>query len=156
MIFSQNNKIIILLLDVKEFVVKAQILAGGRGKGHFDNGFKGGVHITKDRKEAEKLVDQMLGNKLITKQTSAEGSICNTVMVADSINITRETYFGIILDREMGPVIIASPDGGMDIEEVAENTPEKVLKLPIDPFDGVNMKQALEVADFLEFKGELR
>ena len=56
----------------------------------------------------------------------------------------------------MGPVIIASPDGGMDIEEVAEKTPEKVLKLPIDPFGGVTMKQALEVADFLHFKGELR
>ena len=136
--------------------MKAQILAGGRGKGHFDNGFKGGVHITKDRSEAERLVDQMLGNKLITKQTSSEGSLCSSVMVADSINITRETYFCIILDREMGPVIIASAVGGMDIEEIAEKTPEKVLKSPICPFKGVSMEQALVVADFLQFKGELR
>jgi len=89
--------------------VKAQILAGGRGKGHFDNGFKGGVHLTKNKTEAYGLAEKMLGHRLITKQTPASGIEVRKVMVADSINILRETYFCILLDREHnGAVLIAS------------------------------------------------
>ena len=102
-----------------EYVIKAQVLAGGRGKGHFDNGFKGGVHLTKDPEQVPKLVESMIGNRLITKQTPPDGIPVSKVMVAEAIDITRETYFCILMDRENnGPVIVASPDGGVDIEEV--------------------------------------
>lgn len=145
------------ILDVSEYVVKAQILAGGRGKGHFDNGFKGGVHLTKDKKEAINLVGKMLHHKLITNQTPANGIEVKKVMVADSINIVRETYFCILLDREHnGTVLIASEAGGMDIEQVAKETPEKIKTISVNPVDGLHRNKALELADFLGFKGELK
>lgn len=142
--------------NVDEYVVKAQILAGGRGKGHFDNGFKGGVHFTKDRSQVIPLVEQMIGHRLITKQTPKDGILVKKVMVADSINIARETYLSIVMDREHnGPVLIASPAGGMDIEAVAEETPEKIHTMPISVVTGITHAQAEEVARFLEFKGPL-
>jgi len=144
-------------LNAAEFVIKAQILAGGRGKGHFDNGFKGGVHFTKDPAAVGGLVDSMVGHRLITKQTPPLGIPVKKVSVAESVDILRETYFCILMDREHnGPVLLASPDGGVDIEEVAEKTPHRVLTLPIDIFEGVTEKSSLEVADFLGFKGPLR
>lgn len=142
--------------NVNEYVVKAQILAGGRGKGHFDNGFKGGVHITKDRSQVIPLVEKMVGHRLITKQTPKDGIMVKKVMVADSINIVRETYLSIVMDREHnGPVLIASPAGGMDIEAVAEETPDKIKTIPVSVVDGITHAQAEEVARFLEFKGNL-
>uniref|UniRef100_A0A2M4BP07 Succinate--CoA ligase [GDP-forming] subunit beta, mitochondrial n=1 Tax=Anopheles marajoara TaxID=58244 RepID=A0A2M4BP07_9DIPT len=142
--------------NVNEYVIKAQILAGGRGKGHFDNGFKGGVHITKDRSQVIPLVEQMVGHRLITKQTPKDGIMVKKVMVADSINIVRETYLSIVMDRQHnGPVLIASPAGGMDIEAVAEETPDKIKTLPIDIIAGITRDQSLEVAHFLEFRGPL-
>jgi len=144
-------------LNADEFVIKAQILAGGRGKGHFDNGFKSGVHFTKDPEQVGGLVESMVGNKLITKQTPAEGIPVKKVMVAESVDILRETYLCILMDRDFnGPVLLASPDGGVDIEEVAEKTPDRLLKMPIDIFEGLSEAAALEVADFLNFKGALR
>ncbi|XP_071525480.1 succinate--CoA ligase [GDP-forming] subunit beta, mitochondrial [Panulirus ornatus] len=144
-------------LNAAEYVVKAQILAGGRGKGHFDNGFKGGVHLTKDCNAVASLVEKMVGHKLITKQTPKDGILVNKVMVAESVDILRETYFCILMDREHnGPVLIASPDGGMDIEEVAEKTPERLMTLPIDIYEGITDEMALGVADFLKFQGKLR
>nr|XP_023022461.1 succinate--CoA ligase [GDP-forming] subunit beta, mitochondrial [Leptinotarsa decemlineata] len=143
--------------DVKEYVIKAQILAGGRGKGHFDNGFKGGVHITNNRNDIDKIVQKMLGHKLITKQTPKEGILVNKIMIAESVNIVRETYVCILMDRQRnGPVIIASPAGGVDIEAVAEKTPHLLKTVPIDIFEGVTDKIADELADFLEFRGDLR
>ncbi|KAK8721446.1 hypothetical protein OTU49_012720, partial [Cherax quadricarinatus] len=144
-------------LNAAEYVVKAQILAGGRGKGHFDNGFQGGVHLTKDCNEVAYLVEKMVGHKLITKQTPKDGILVSKVMVAESVDILRETYFCILMDREHnGPVMIASPDGGMDIEEVAEKTPERLLTQPIDIHEGITDDMALKVADFLKFEGPLR
>lgn len=138
--------------SVPEYVVKAQILAGGRGKGHFSNGFKGGVHITKVKEEALKLAEQMLGHKLITKQTPEDGILVKQVMVARSVDIIRETYFSIVMDREYnGPVIIASPAGGMDIEAVAEETPEKILTMPVDIQEGLTRPMAEKIAKFLQF-----
>jgi len=140
----------------EEYVIKAQVLAGGRGKGTFDNGFKGGVHLTKDPSKVPGLCTAMIGNKLITKQTPPEGIPVSKVMVAEAIDITRETYFCILMDREHnGPVIVASPDGGVDIEEVAEKTPERILKLPVDIHTGVTDAMAGEVAAFLGFQGDL-
>jgi len=141
----------------KEYVIKAQVLAGGRGKGHFDNGFKGGVHLTKEPKDVPNLVTSMLGNRLITKQTPKEGIPVSKVMVAEAIDITRETYFCILMDRESnGPVIVASPDGGVDIEEVAEKTPDRIKKVPVNINTGVTDDVANEVAAFLGFSGELQ
>jgi succinyl-CoA synthetase beta subunit len=99
----------------------------------------------------------MVGHKLITKQTPADGILVSKVMVADSVNIIRETYVCIVMDRaHNGPVLVASPAGGMDIEEVAEKTPEKLKTVPIDIKEGLSAKTAGEIADFLEFKGALR
>jgi len=141
----------------EEYVIKAQVLAGGRGKGHFDNGFKGGVHLTKDATKVPDLCTSMIGNRLITKQTPAEGIPVSKVMVAEAIDITRETYFCILMDREYnGPVIVASPDGGVDIEEVAEKTPERIMKLPVDIKTGISDEAAGEVAAFLGFTGSLQ
>jgi len=140
----------------KEYVIKAQVLAGGRGKGHFDNGFKGGVHLTKEPKKVPELVNAMIGHRLITKQTPKDGIPVSKVMVAEAIDITRETYFCILMDRESnGPVLVASPDGGVDIEEVAEKTPERILKVPVDINTGVTDAVALDIAKFLGFSGDL-
>merc|ERR1719410_2614795 len=139
-----------------EYVIKAQVLAGGRGKGHFDNGFKGGVHLTKDPSKVAELCTAMIGHKLVTKQPPPDGVPVSKVMVAEAIDITRETYFCILMDRESnGPVIIASPDGGVDIEEVAEKTPERIKKMPVDILAGVTDAMATEVAEFLGFTGPL-
>lgn len=99
----------------------------------------------------------MLGHKLITKQTPKEGINVQKVMVAESVNIMRETYLCILMDRQAnGPVLIASPAGGMDIEAVAEKTPHLLKTVPIDIFEGVTDKMAQEVAEFLQFKGDLK
>ncbi|KAL1492768.1 hypothetical protein ABEB36_010968 [Hypothenemus hampei] len=141
----------------KEYVIKAQILAGGRGKGHFNNGFKGGVHITQKRDEIPLIVKQMLGYNLITKQTPKNGIPVNKIMIAESVNIKRETYLCILMDRQRnGPVIIASPAGGVDIEGVAVETPELIKNIPIDIFEGITDRMANELAEFLEFKGDLK
>merc|ERR1719193_609796 len=141
--------------DAEELVVKAQILAGGRGKGVFDNGFKGGVKITKDPSAVEELSKKMLGHRLTTKQTPPEGVLVEKVMVCKGLNITRETYLAILMDREYnGPVIVASPEGGVDIEEVAERTPEKLLKEAVDIHTGITEEQINKLAEFLEFDGD--
>lgn len=140
-----------------EYVVKAQILAGGRGKGHFDNGFKGGVHLTKKSGDILNLAKSMIGHKLITKQTPKDGILVDKVMVAESVNIKRETYLSIIMERSYnGAALVASPAGGMDIETVAEKTPHLIKTVPIDIYEGVTDKVANEVAEFLEFKGDLK
>lgn len=109
------------------------------------------------RNDIGNLVKQMLGHKLITKQTPKDGIEVKKIMIAESVNIKRETYVCIIMDRQQnGPVIIASPAGGMDIETVAEKTPHLLKKIPIDIFDGLTPEMANELAEFLEFKGELK
>uniref|UniRef100_A0A6Q2XFP5 Succinate--CoA ligase [GDP-forming] subunit beta, mitochondrial n=1 Tax=Esox lucius TaxID=8010 RepID=A0A6Q2XFP5_ESOLU len=151
-------------LNAKEIVLKAQILAGGRGKGTFDSGLKGGVHLTKDPSVVGELANKMLGYSLTTKQTPKDGVKVKTpsksthfqVMVAEALDINRETYFAILMDRACnGPVMVGSPQGGMDIEEVAEKTPELIFKEVIDIFEGVQDDQALRMAANLGFKGPL-
>lgn len=160
----QNFRLIDSSLDPKslsdfkadEYVVKAQILAGGRGKGHFDNGFKGGVHLTKNSNEILGLAKNMIGHKLITKQTPKDGILVDKVMVAESVNIVRETYLSIVMERTYnGAALVASPAGGMDIEAVAEKTPHLLKTVPIDIHEGITDKVAIEIAEFLEFKGSL-
>ncbi|XP_020347230.1 succinate--CoA ligase [GDP-forming] subunit beta, mitochondrial isoform X3 [Oncorhynchus kisutch] len=143
-------------LNAKEIVLKAQILAGGRGKGVFNSGLKGGVHLTKDPSVVGELASKMLGYSLTTKQTPKEGVEVKMVMVAEALDITRETYFAILMDRACnGPVMVGSPQGGMDIEEVADKSPELIFKEVIDIFEGVRDDQALRMAANLGFKGPL-
>jgi succinyl-CoA synthetase beta subunit len=142
-------------LNAKEIVVKAQIMAGGRGKGSFiENNFKGGVHLCKTPQEAKNLAKNMLGFRLKTKQTSPEGVPVRKLMIAESIDLKRELYFAILMDRAAGgPIMIASQQGGVDIETVAEKTPEAIFKEPIDIFTGPQGKQLERLATSLGFKG---
>src|SRR5204862_2990828 len=104
-----------------EIVVKAQIHAGGRGKGTFANGFKGGVHLCKTPEEAREIASKMLGQTLVTHQTGPAGRVVNKVLVAQSVEIEREIYFAILLDRTTAaPITVASTEGGVEIETVAE------------------------------------
>uniref|UniRef100_A0A5S6QWS8 Succinate--CoA ligase [ADP-forming] subunit beta, mitochondrial n=1 Tax=Trichuris muris TaxID=70415 RepID=A0A5S6QWS8_TRIMR len=139
-------------LAADEYVVKAQILAGGRGKGLFADGLRGGVHLTRRREEVIALVSRMLANRLVTKQTGPDGVMVNQVMVAESVPIVREAYLAILLDRSFsGPVVMSSPSGGMDIEEVAKKYPEKILKTPVDVEMGLKKTDAEHIVEFLGF-----
>jgi len=140
----------------KELVIKAQVLAGGRGKGTFDSGLKGGVKLTKDPVECGNLVKQMVKFRLVTKQTPPEGVEVQKVMIAEALDISRETYLAILLDRAYGgAVLMGSPMGGVDIEEVAENHPDQIFTTAIDPVEGMKKEQALDMAKKLGFKDKL-
>ncbi len=133
-------------------VVKAQIHAGGRGKGTFTNGFKGGVHLCKSPADARELASKMLGQTLVTHQTGPAGRVVNKVLVAESAEITREIYFAILLDRATaGPLIVASTEGGVEIETVAAKLPKKIIREPIDPLAGLQSFQARKLAKQLAF-----
>lgn len=136
-------------------VVKSQIHAGGRGKGTFIDGFKGGVKLAKSKAEAKELAEKMLGNTLVTNQTGPAGRKVQTVYFCEGTDIEKEYYLAMLLDRATGqPAIIASTEGGMDIEEVAHNTPEKITKILIDPTLGIMPHQARRIAFSLGFQGE--
>ncbi len=137
-------------------VIKAQIHAGGRGKGTFKDGFKGGVKLAKSADEVTALAKTMLGNVLVTKQTGPEGRQVNTLLVAGAETIKKEFYLAVLLDRACSlPLIMASTEGGVDIEEVAAQTPEKIIKEHIDPAVGIQPYNARNVAAALGLKGEL-
>ena len=137
-------------------VVKAQIHAGGRGKGTFKNGFKGGVHLVKTPEEAREVASQMLGQVLVTHQTGVEGRLVNQVLVAQGVDIAKEYYLAILMDRATGaPTVIASTEGGVDIESVAEHTPEKIFRVGVHPALGLQAYQARNVAHQLGFGGAL-
>ncbi len=129
-------------LGVSNLVVKAQVHAGGRGKGTFKNGFQGGVHLVNSAEEVRDISGKMLGETLVTKQTGDEGRLVRKVMVAESVDIKKELYLAILMDRATcKPVIIASTEGGMDIEEVAESTPDKILREFVNPLAGLQAYQ---------------
>ena len=137
-------------------VVKSQIHAGGRGKGTFKNGFRGGVKLCKSAEEVFENARAMLGNVLVTKQTGPEGRLVSKVLVALAPEIKKELYVAVLLDRGISqPVVMASTEGGMDIEEVAAKTPEKILKEPIDPALGMMPYQARKLAAGLGLTGDL-
>lgn len=134
-------------------VIKAMVLTGGRGLGHFNNGFKGGVHLCSKPGDVTNFASKMLGANLITKQTTAEGLPCNKVMLVQRQYMRREMYLSIMLDRGAGgPVFIVSPAGGTSIEDVAAATPELIFKQPIDIMEGINDKQADFLATSLGFQ----
>ena len=122
------------------WVVKAQIHAGGRGKA-------GGVKLAKTLDEVEKIAEEMLGMKLVTHQTGPEGKIVKKVYIEEGADIKAEYYLGMVLDRALEmPVMMASTEGGMEIEEVAEKTPEKIIKVAIDPTIGFKPFHARKLA----------
>ena len=136
-----------------EIVVKAQVHAGGRGKGTFKNGFKGGVHVRKTPEEVRDVAAKMLGQILVTHQTGPAGRTANKVLVAESADIAREIYFAILLDRPTAaPLIVASTEGGVEIEAVAAKSPEKIIREAIDPLVGLQPFQARKVAKQLGFE----
>jgi succinyl-CoA synthetase beta subunit len=140
----------------KLVAVKSQIHAGGRGKGTFQSGFKGGVRLCKSPDEVFADAKAMLGNVLVTKQTGPEGRLVSKVLITMAPNIQKELYLAVLLDRAISrPVVMASTEGGMDIEEVAAKTPEKILKELIDPAIGMMPYQARKVCAALGLRGEL-
>ncbi len=142
-------------LNFNELVVKAQIHAGGRGKGTFIDGFQGGVKIATSPEQAAKLASQMLQNTLVTHQTGPEGKLVQKVLIAEAVSITKEFYIAILLDRSSGaPLIIVSTEGGVDIETVAEKTPEKIWREAIHPLLGLQAYQSRNLAQRLGFKGK--
>lgn len=140
-------------LNTTDLVVKAQIHAGGRGKGTFKNGFKGGVHLCESPEQVKDLAGKMLGETLVTHQTGEDGRVVRKVLIAKSVEIERELYFAILMDRETGaPKIIASTEGGVEIEKVAEETPEKIAHVNVDPLHGLQAYQARWLAKELKFE----
>jgi succinyl-CoA synthetase beta subunit len=137
-------------------VVKAQIHAGGRGKGTFKSGFQGGVKLCRTADDVCEKAKAMLGNVLVTKQTGSEGRLVRKLLVAGAPEIKKELYLAVLLDRVSSrPVVMASTEGGMDIEEVAAKTPEKILKETIDPAVGMMPYQARKIAASLGLRGDL-
>jgi len=138
-------------------VLKAQVHAGGRGKGRFKHSGAdfGGVKFIKTRDDCAKVADVMFKYPLVTKQTGAAGQKVSKVLVQEAAEIAREIYVGVVLDRTMGmPIMMACAEGGVDIEEVAARTPEKILKLAISPELGLLPFQARRLAFDLEFTAE--
>jgi len=140
--------------------VKSQIHAGGRGKGslyHPDSGdlvMEGGVKIAFNREDVENFANNILGNVLVTKQTGPDGKLVNNLYVEGGCQIAHEYYLAILIDREEKmPLIMASCEGGMDIEEVAENTPEAIFKVHVDPQTGLLSSQAQDLANSLGLSG---
>ncbi|MEM6266389.1 MAG: ADP-forming succinate--CoA ligase subunit beta [Pseudomonadota bacterium] len=141
------------------YVVKAQIHAGGRGKGKFKElpeDAKGGVRLAKSIEDVESDAKEMLGNTLVTIQTGADGKQVNRLYVTDGVDIESEYYLAMLVDRASGEVaMVASTEGGMDIEDVAHETPEKITTITIDPAQGFMPHHGRAVAFALELTGDL-
>ncbi|MCO5053062.1 MAG: ADP-forming succinate--CoA ligase subunit beta [Verrucomicrobiae bacterium] len=145
-LFAGGNKLV---------VVKSQIHAGGRGKGTFKSGFQGGVKLCKSAAEVHEKAQAMLGQVLVTKQTGPDGRLVKKLLVAAAEEIKKEFYLAVLLDRATSrPLLMASTEGGMDIEEVAEKHPEKIIKEHIDPAVGIMPYQARKIAAALGLKGD--
>ena len=146
-LFSEGNQ---------RVVVKSQIHAGGRGKGTFKDGFKGGVHLADSSEDAVAKAEAMLGNVLVTKQTGEEGKQVNRLLITSAQDIKSEYYVAVLLDRAQGrPILMASAEGGVNIEEVAEESPEKIFKETIDPDLGMQSYQGRKIAIALGLRGKL-
>lgn len=143
-----------------EVVIKSQILAGGRGLGKFMDdpdgtpGLQGGVHVIKTSEVAD-YASKMLGKTLVTKQSGPAGKPVNTVLLAKKMSLAREFYFAIMMDRESGgPIIIACSEGGTSIEDLAEQYPEKIIKVPVDLAEGLTDDKAMQVVEGLTVSGD--
>ena len=140
------------------YVVKSQIHAGGRGKGKFKElgpDAKGGVRLSKSVEEVVANVNEMFGNTLVTKQTGPEGKQVNRLYIEDGADIDRELYLSILVDRSVGRVaFVVSTEGGMDIEQVAHDTPEKIITVAIDPDTGVTADDVKKLNAALKLSGD--
>jgi len=146
-LFAKGDKLV---------VVKSQIHAGGRGKGTFKSGFQGGVKLCKTADDVFEKAKAMLGNVLVTKQSGPEGKLVSKLLVAGAPEIKKEFYCAVLLDRATSrPLMMVSTEGGVDIEEVAEQNPEKIIKETIDPAVGMMPYQARKLAAALGLKGDL-
>jgi succinyl-CoA synthetase beta subunit len=142
-------------IGTEDMVIKAQVLAGGRGKGTFDNGLKGGVRVIYSPHEAEMFAQQMIGQKLITKQTGADGRLCSSVYICERKFARREFYLAILMDRQnQCPVIVSSSQGGMDIEAVAKENPDAITTTYVDINEGVTDAMARDIATKLGFSAQ--
>ena len=154
---AEEAKTAAVEIDGPVWVVKAQIHAGGRGKGRFkepDAGDKGGVRITRSVEEAAQEARKMLGRTLVTKQTGPAGKTVNRVYIEDGAGIDRELYLALLVDRQTSRIaFVASTEGGMDIEEVAEHTPEKILTISVDPATGYQSFHGRRIAFALGLTG---
>jgi succinyl-CoA synthetase beta subunit len=143
----------------KVFVVKSQIHAGGRGKGRFEGlgpDAKGGVRVVKSSGDVKKNAEEMLGRVLVTHQTGPAGKQVNRLYIEEGADIARELYLSLLVDRVTSRVsVVASTEGGMDIEEVAHSTPEKILSFTIDPATGIFPHHGRALAQALNLKGDL-
>lgn len=138
-----------------DLVIKAQILAGGRGKGTFDSGMKGGVKMTYSPDEAKQVATKMLGHRLYTKQTGREGKPVNTLIMCEKLFTRREYYFALVLERRFnGPAIITSTQGGTNIEEIAAEHPDAIIQHKIDIISGLQRDEALVIAEKLGFRNQ--
>jgi len=152
---AEEAKAAAIALGGGELVIKAQVHAGGRGKGTFKNGFQGGVHLVSSPEQAAEVAGKMIGQVLVTKQTGEAGKLVNKVMVGEAVAIERELYLAILMDRETcRPVIVASTEGGMDIEDVAENSPEKIVRQFIHPLAGLQSYEVRKLAKGLKITGD--
>jgi succinyl-CoA synthetase beta subunit len=142
------------------YVVKSQIHAGGRGKGKFKElgpDAKGGVRLAFSIEEAKAHAKEMLGNTLVTKQTGEAGKQVNRLYIEDGADIDRELYLSILVDRAVGQVsFVVSTEGGMDIETVAHDTPEKIINVAIDPEAGVTTENLAALTSALKLEGEAK
>ncbi len=142
------------------YVVKSQIHAGGRGKGRFKElgaEAKGGVRLAKSAAEVEANAREMLGHTLVTKQTGPAGRVVKRLYIEDGADISRELYCSLLVDRATGEVaFVVSTEGGMDIETVAHDTPDKIVTVDIDPAKGVTAADVAQIADALKLEGAAR
>lgn len=144
---AQVNEII-ADMGLQSAVIKIQVHAGGRGKA-------GGVKFAKSPEEIRKVAEQLIGMKMVNNQTGPEGVVAHKVLISAPLDIKKEYYLGAIIDRQHAqPILIASPEGGMDIEEVAAKHPEKILKVPINLDGSVRLYRLVELARFMGWHGE--
>ncbi|CAK9795561.1 Succinate--CoA ligase [ADP-forming] subunit beta, mitochondrial (Fragment) [Anthophora plagiata] len=142
-------------LKTKDIVLKAQVLAGGRGVGHFKDSDVHGVVMCETPEQAKTLASSMIGKLLITKQTGAAGKICNSVMVTTRMFPRKEYYLSVMLERTFdGPVVIVSKQGGVNIEDIAATNPEAISYIPVNIMKGLSVDQVKQIVDKLGIEGE--
>jgi len=146
--YSENEALNAAKMIGYPCVIKAQIHAGGRGKG-------GGVKVAQSAEDAEQIIDKIFGQPLITKQTGPKGKVVNRLLIEEAVDIDREFYVGIVIDRKTAsPVMMASTEGGIEIEEVAERAPEKIFKEYALPGFGLQIYQYNRLVTALQLKGD--
>jgi succinyl-CoA synthetase beta subunit len=154
---AEAKKVSIPLDPTGGLILKAQVHAGGRGKGTLSSGLKGGVKVLKTPEEVEKFTSQMIGYNLVTQQTPKAGLKVNAVLVHEGVDIKRQIYIAFILDRNtQGPAIVASIHGGVEIEEVAHKDPNSIIVVPIDVKKGLQEADLDKLVNKLELQSEAK